>query len=448
MNFAIDPHVCLAFPGQETLDSAALCEVTGRSILQVQSGTPTANNPGPNSSTQSRRVFATSNSDFFSSIEQTETTPPSTRMQDSCTFECVIAPTNTAGAASDVRTIYYCGNGTNEYFWVNYNPVTNALTLYWNKGSSTTNVITTTYPMVDSAWYYIAIRKTVTSGSGTGRLSTVEIWALPLAGATSSTWSDTPIATFTGQANQNPDPDAIYHCVGGRYFGGLNKPGSFYFAGLAISDIARPTSWLKANFNAFAEVVIPTTPPPPYVPPTIALVGSSSTPTPLADVALFWDQNRGSADIGIESNDIAQDAGLETAVLLTLHLDAYADSSDELPAQTTDRRGWWGDLFADVDGDRIGCKLWLLQFLKDVPTILALAPKIIRDGFQWMIDDQVAESVDVEVSTLKNASQIPNGSVSDWLGISIVITRPKLNAVNFLFQYNWQSQELRPANAI
>jgi phage gp46-like protein len=55
---------------------------------------------------------------------------------------------------------------------------------------------------------------------------------------------------------------------------------------------------------------------------------------------------------------------LATAVVVALGTDALADASDILPdPDSTDRRGWWGNLDATEiwDGWDIGCKLWLLQ---------------------------------------------------------------------------------------
>jgi hypothetical protein len=55
---------------------------------------------------------------------------------------------------------------------------------------------------------------------------------------------------------------------------------------------------------------------------------------------------------------------LQTAVIIALGTDALADVSDELPdPDATDRRGWWGDMDADViwGGWPVGCKLWLMS---------------------------------------------------------------------------------------
>ena len=55
---------------------------------------------------------------------------------------------------------------------------------------------------------------------------------------------------------------------------------------------------------------------------------------------------------------------LATAVIVALGTDGLASSSDILPdPDSTDRRGWWGNLDAAEiwGGWEIGCKLWLLE---------------------------------------------------------------------------------------
>jgi phage gp46-like protein len=54
---------------------------------------------------------------------------------------------------------------------------------------------------------------------------------------------------------------------------------------------------------------------------------------------------------------------LATSVIVALGTDRLAEPDDILPGfDETDRRGWWGDLDAEVihDGWRIGTRLWLM----------------------------------------------------------------------------------------
>lgn len=124
---------------------------------------------------------------------------------------------------------------------------------------------------------------------------------------------------------------------------------------------------------------------------------SSDVPT-TGDIALVWSNAAGAADAGIVANDLARDDGLQTAVLLSLFTDRAAEEGDVLPDEETDRRGWWGDEFADDAGDRIGSRLWLLARSKRTDDVLARAEEYARESLQWLIDDKVAERIEVTAS--------------------------------------------------
>jgi len=51
---------------------------------------------------------------------------------------------------------------------------------------------------------------------------------------------------------------------------------------------------------------------------------------------------------------------LARAVIISLFTWRRANPDDVLPAGD-DRQGWFGDTFAEVRGDRIGSRLWLLS---------------------------------------------------------------------------------------
>jgi phage gp46-like protein len=66
----------------------------------------------------------------------------------------------------------------------------------------------------------------------------------------------------------------------------------------------------------------------------------------------------------LDDGTLDETQALATAVIVALGTDALASPTDILPdPDSTDRRGWWGDLDATEiwDGWDIGCKLWLLQ---------------------------------------------------------------------------------------
>jgi phage gp46-like protein len=116
---------------------------------------------------------------------------------------------------------------------------------------------------------------------------------------------------------------------------------------------------------------------------------------------------------------------LGTAVMISLFTDAQADEDDTIPDGSADPRGWWGDL----DEDRhIGSKLWLLSRAKQTNTTLALAQSYIGDALQWLIDDEVADSIDV----------FTEWSWPGFLGAQIVIHRSNGTTATVRFDWAWQ----------
>lgn len=119
------------------------------------------------------------------------------------------------------------------------------------------------------------------------------------------------------------------------------------------------------------------------------------------DIKLVWssDYNEGDLETTKNKGDIETDETLETAVIISLFTDRRADIDDPLPnPDNDDRKGWWGDLASpDIAGDQIGSKLWLLERSKTTSEILADAKEYAEEALQWMIDDSIAENVEVDV---------------------------------------------------
>jgi phage gp46-like protein len=86
--------------------------------------------------------------------------------------------------------------------------------------------------------------------------------------------------------------------------------------------------------------------------------------------------------------DLLTDEGPETAVLLSLFSDALAHEDDVLPDIVEgDRRGWWAG--------PIGSRLWLLAREKETEEVRLRAEFYAREALQWMLDDEVADQIDV-----------------------------------------------------
>lgn len=132
--------------------------------------------------------------------------------------------------------------------------------------------------------------------------------------------------------------------------------------------------------------------------------------------------------------DLVKDDGLKTAVEISLFTDRLAQADDNLPDNTGDRRGWWGDLpLNDVGNgtpDYIGSRLWLLSREKATAKTAARAKNYAIEALQWLIDDGVADKVDVTTAWLaREALQI---------SVSIIRQSGTGAAVNHRFDAVWR----------
>lgn len=148
----------------------------------------------------------------------------------------------------------------------------------------------------------------------------------------------------------------------------------------------------------------------------------------MSDIALIFGDD-GLADIGAAGTDLQTDEGLSTAIIVSLFTDRRAEG-EELPAGETSRRGWWGDTVPQVAGDRIGSRLWLLYREKQLPAVIARAEEYVREALQWLIEDRVADRFDVLVEATRFGQ----------LDIQVTIYRPRGDAVQYRYNYAWQSQ--------
>jgi phage gp46-like protein len=114
-------------------------------------------------------------------------------------------------------------------------------------------------------------------------------------------------------------------------------------------------------------------------------------------IRIAWDNDTGEGDLVLQSfGGLETDSGLATAILISLFTDRRADDTDELPGDADDRRGWWGDSVAEVPGDQIGSKLWLLERSKITTDSVRLARQYGEEALAWLIADGVAAAVLVE----------------------------------------------------
>jgi phage gp46-like protein len=145
------------------------------------------------------------------------------------------------------------------------------------------------------------------------------------------------------------------------------------------------------------------------------------------DIALTWDPALGNADVTLTNWDLTTDRGLQTAVLLSLFTDRRALDDDIPPSgDSTDRRGWWADEFAEVEGDLIGSRIWLLDRSKAVNETALRLKEYALEALAWMLEDRVVESINVPVEI--------DGDRLLW---GVELQRPGKDKVPFRFGNLW-----------
>lgn len=107
----------------------------------------------------------------------------------------------------------------------------------------------------------------------------------------------------------------------------------------------------------------------------------------MTDIRTTWDPAVSAGDWLIDPPALAEGMDLETAVLISLFTDARAADDDLVPGAADDRRGWWAG--------PLGSRLWLLAREKATNEVRLRAQDYCRDALQWMLDDKVADRIEV-----------------------------------------------------
>jgi len=102
-----------------------------------------------------------------------------------------------------------------------------------------------------------------------------------------------------------------------------------------------------------------------------------------------------SGDLVFDGALLAEEQGLETAILHSLFSDKRAPAAVALPFGNTGRRGWWGDLTLPNEGDEYGSLLWVLRREKQTTETLLRAEDYCRQALAWLTQDGVATSLEV-----------------------------------------------------
>ncbi len=156
----------------------------------------------------------------------------------------------------------------------------------------------------------------------------------------------------------------------------------------------------------------------------------------MKDIQLAWDLDLGEGDLVTTQNagDLGTDEALTTAVLISIFTDKRARDDDPLPdPDSTDKRGWWGDLLEpDPSDDEIGSRVWIFaERAKATEQVLSDVKNALEECLQWMIDDGVVS--DTEVIAEKVGSSL-------YFQISIKKINNTTNTYSVKFDANWNSQ--------
>ncbi|MBA4781156.1 phage GP46 family protein [Blastomonas sp.] len=150
----------------------------------------------------------------------------------------------------------------------------------------------------------------------------------------------------------------------------------------------------------------------------------------MTDAALVWNADAWHADIGIERGAVVLDDGLRTAILISLFTDARAPADAELPEQSADRRGWWGDDFPVSEAKRgeTGSLLWLLARSKITQATINRAREYARAALAWLLADGIASRLDVQVEAQDGQR----------MAIRVELDRPQ-GPSRELYDYVWEA---------
>ena len=107
-------------------------------------------------------------------------------------------------------------------------------------------------------------------------------------------------------------------------------------------------------------------------------------------------------DLTFENGDFVNETTLRNAVLLSLFCDRRVTAA-EIPQGETSRRGWFGDLLADTEGDEIGSRLWLLDREKTTDENAARARDFATESLEWITEDGLADAVNVTAEASGNS---------------------------------------------
>jgi phage gp46-like protein len=146
------------------------------------------------------------------------------------------------------------------------------------------------------------------------------------------------------------------------------------------------------------------------------------------DIAVKWNSQALRGDWVISRGGFLLDAGLHTAVLVSLFTNRRAPPDWTPPAGSpVTRGGYFGDTYSTRP---LGSWLWLLyrSSVGDALVVQNKARDYCLSALQWLIDRGIAASIDIETGWI----------APGVLGIDGTITKPTGLTVPFSYAWLWQ----------
>lgn len=156
-----------------------------------------------------------------------------------------------------------------------------------------------------------------------------------------------------------------------------------------------------------------------------------------SDIKILWDSDLVEGDIKLEDEDLVREEGLETSVIMSLFTDRRAQDDDILD-DPDDKRGWWGDRLENEGDDiedyhQIGSRLWVIERASTTNANLQKAKIFIEEALEWMIEDGVASTIEVEVERQGR----PENAI---LAFKVIITKSDGIIEEYTYDDVWNSQ--------
>lgn len=127
-------------------------------------------------------------------------------------------------------------------------------------------------------------------------------------------------------------------------------------------------------------------------------------------LALAYDNDSGEGDVVYGDGCLVDDGfDLETAMLLSLLLDAPAQDGDDVAVDSS-RRGWWADVF-DEDGAQTGSRLWLLEDAVATDANCRIAEQYALEALKWLTDGGYVRAIECTAEV----GRYENGDDGIWL---------------------------------